>query len=101
MADLCKILNNFKNSGTVIKMATGGDPGQLTRRQIALLASAIATDKMESIAEGYMNIRPETVKNIWQENQGKAEAFNRAVIICWANQNPKNQVQVCWFHFNS
>ena len=68
--------------------------GRLTNRQIARLGAAISADNMESIAEGYMNIEPETVKNIWRENQGKAGAFNRAVIRYWANKNPVDQVQV-------
>ena len=37
-------------------MATGGNAGQLTRRQIVRLAAAIAADNMESIAEGYLDL---------------------------------------------
>ena len=75
-------------------MATGGKSKQLTNRQIVRLAASISIDKMESIAEGYMDIDPETVQNIWRENQGKAEAFNRAIIRYWANKNPVDQVKV-------
>ena len=67
---------------------------QLTNNQIVCLAAAIAVDNMESIAERYISIAPETVKNIWIENQGKAEAFNRAIIRHWANKNPADQVKV-------
>ena len=75
-------------------MATGGKSQQLTNQQITRLAAAISADDMESIAEGYMDISPETVKNIWRENQGKAEAFNRAIIRHWANKNLADQVNV-------
>ena len=75
-------------------MATGGeDPGQLTRKQIVRLAASISADNMQSIAEGYMDISPETIKNI-RRDASNAEAFNRDVIRHWANKNPDNQVQV-------
>ena len=74
---------------------------QLSNNQIVRLAAAISADNMESIAEGYMNIAPERVKNIWIENQGKAEAFNRAIIRLWANTNPADQVAVSWFRLLS
>ena len=35
--------------------------GRLTNRQITRLGAAISVDNMESIAEGYMDIDPETV----------------------------------------
>ena len=79
-------------------MATGGKSQQLTNRQVTRLGAAISVDDMESIAEAYMDISPETVKNIWRENQGKAEAFNRAIIHLWANRNPADQVEVSLFH---
>ena len=44
------------------------DGGQLTKRQITRLGAAISIDNMESIAEGYMDIYPETVKNIWRRD---------------------------------
>ena len=68
-------------------MATGGESGLLTNRQIVRLAAAISADDMASIAEGYMNITHETIKNLQYENRGKAQAFNRAVIRHWANKN--------------
>ena len=74
-------------------MAAGG-ADQLTRRQIVRLASAISADNMESIAEGYLDVSNETLKNLWRENQGKAEAFNRDIIRYWSHKNPENQVQV-------
>ena len=69
-------------------MATSGEPpGHVTRKQIVRLAAAISADTMESIAEGYMDICNEAVKNIWRENQGKAEAFNRDVLRHWTNKH--------------
>ena len=75
-------------------MAASRDPDQLTRRQIVRLASAISADAMESIAEGYMNLSSETLKNLWRENQGKAEAFSREIIRHWIYKNPDDQVKV-------
>ena len=75
-------------------MATGGIPEQLTNRQIVRLAAAISADNMTSIAEGYMDINPEIVKNI-RRNEGDSEAFNRAILRYWMNKNPNNQVKVC------
>ena len=77
-----------------------GHSERLTNRQIVRLAAAISTDNLESIAEGYMGIEPETVKNLQDENRGKAQAFNRAILRYWANKHPENQVQVGWTHFN-
>ena len=75
-------------------MAARRDPDQLTRRQIVRLASAISADAMESIAEGYMNLSSETLKNLRRENQGKAEAFSREIIRNWTYKNPDDQVKV-------
>ena len=68
-------------------MATGGKSEKLTNRQIASLAAAISANNMTSIAEGYMDIDNETVKNIWC-NEGDSEAFNRAILRYWANKHP-------------
>ena len=76
-------------------MASKLGKGQLlTRKQIVSLAAAISADNMAAIAEGYMDISNETVKNLQYENRGQAEAFNREVIRLWKNQNPHDQVQV-------
>ena len=75
-------------------MASAEDSGQLTQKQIVRLAAAISVDNMASIAEGYMDISDETIKNTWRENQGKAQAFNRDIIKYWANKNPEDQIQV-------
>ena len=76
-------------------MATGaGDRERLTPRQIVRLAAAISADNMAAIAEGYMDISDETIKNKKFENKDNAEAFNRDIIKQWAYRNPDNQVQV-------
>ena len=81
------------------KMASGRNSEQLTNRQIVRLAAAISIDHMTSIAEGYMNIDNETVKNI-RCNEGDSEAFNRAILRYWANKHPDNQIQVGVSNFN-
>ena len=80
-------------------MATGGKSEKLTNRQIVRLAAAISIDNMTSIAEGYMDIDNETIKNI-RCNEGDSEAFNRAILWYWANKHPENQIQVGCLHFN-
>ena len=77
-----------------------GNSEKLKNRQIVRLAAAIAIDNMTSIAEGYMDIDPETVKNI-RRNEGDSEAFNRAILRHWANKHPDNQIQVGWTIFNA
>ena len=61
---------------------------------VAAAISADDMDMMESIAEGYLDLSPETVKNI-KLDASNSEAFNRDVIRCWANENAgSNQIQV-------
>ena len=74
-------------------MASKDDKHELTSRQIVRLARAISADNMASIAEGYMDISDETIKNIDRDTRG-SEAFNREIIKHWRNKNPENQVQV-------
>ena len=74
-------------------MATGEASDQLNRRQIVRLASAISAINMEAIAEGYLDINPETIKNI-RHDASNSEAFNRDVIRHWTYKNPDSQVQV-------
>ena len=68
-------------------MATSYKEGCLTQRQIVRLAVAISADNMAAIAEGYMDISNETIKNKRSENRDNAEAFNREVIRYWVNTN--------------
>ena len=74
-------------------MATGGTWEQLTREQIARLAAAIFANKMTSIAEGYMDISPEIVKNMWWD-ASNSEAFKRDILRHWAYRHPKDQIEV-------
>ena len=74
-------------------MATGGS-GQLTGSQITRLAAAISAKDMKAIAEGYLKLEAETVKNIQYENGWDAEAFTRDIIRHWRNKNPGDQVEV-------
>ena len=77
-------------------MATGGASEQLTGGQIARLAAAISGRDIGVIAEGYMNISSETVKNLLYENRGDTEAYNRHIIRTWRNKNPEHQVEVSY-----
>ena len=70
-------------------MATAEKPEQLTKRQVVRLAAAISSNDME-----YMDIDIETIKNLRDENQRSAQAFNREIKRSWACQNPQPQVQV-------
>ena len=67
-------------------MAAGGDL-TLNGKDIVELAAAIAAKDMKTIAEGYMDIASETVKNKLYENLGDTEAFNCEIIRLWANKN--------------
>ena len=72
-------------------MATEGGLGQrLTNRQIVRLAAAISANNMAAIAEGYMDISDETIKNKKYENKDDAQAFNREIIKVWVYKNSGN-----------
>ena len=60
----------------------------LTNKVIVQLAAAIAVKDMKTIAEGYLDIFPETVEHIEHENRGDAGAFNRNIIRHWMYRNP-------------
>ena len=75
-------------------MATGGNSEQLTNKQIVRLASAISAENMGSIAEDYMDISHETVKNI-RCDASNSEAFIRDIIRHWMYRNPEHQAKVC------
>ena len=79
-------------------MATSGEPAsELSPRQIVRLAAAISANNMAAIAEGYMGISDETIKNIKFENKDDAKGFNREIIKLWRNKTPDNQVTVSEF----
>ena len=66
-------------------MATGGE-SRLTTSDIANLAAAIADRNMETIAERYLGIEPETVFSL-KDVHGRREAFNREIIRIWSYKN--------------
>ena len=66
----------------------------LTPEQIVHLASAISANNMAAIAEGYLDISDEIIKNIKFETKDSAEAFNREIIKNWIYKNPENQLKV-------
>ena len=74
-------------------MASGGESGELTKKQIVRLATDISADNMAVIAEGYMDISDEMIKTL-QLEQTNDMAFSRDIITHWANQISQNQVQV-------
>ena len=78
-------------------MASACSSGEeLTSRHIVRLAAVISADNMAAIAEGYMDISDETIKNKKYENKDSAEAFNREILKNWLNRNSSpNQAQVC------
>ena len=68
---------------------------RLTNRQIAQLAEAISLPRMETIAQGYLDIDPENIITIKHENLYKAAQSNRDMVRRWAYGNPgPNQVRV-------
>ena len=76
-------------------MASDKSEGQVTPKQIVHLAAVISVQKMAAIAEGYMDISDETIKNIKFENKDDAEAVNREIIKYWLNKNSGgNQILV-------
>ena len=76
-------------------MASDKSEGQLTRKQIVRLAAVISVHKMAAMAEGYIDISDETIKNRKFENKDNAEAFNREIIKYWLNKNSgRNQIWV-------
>ena len=65
-------------------MATGGD-WTLDDSTIARLAADISINDMVTVAESYMKISPEKIKNLRDENRGSAEAVNREILRTWRN----------------
>ena len=59
---------------------------RLTTSDIANLAAAIAGRDMETTAERYLDIEPETVLSLKDEHGGR-EAFNLGIIRMWSYRN--------------
>lgn len=83
-------------------MAAVGDM-TLTDADIVALARSVSAPNMESIAEGYLGIEPETIANLKRSHREDVEGFNREIIRKWtfktANAGP-GQVQVSYFYLN-
>ena len=79
-------ISPVKTTFSSINMAAGGD-FTLNGEDVVKLAAAIAANDMKMIAEGYMDIASETIKNIQYETGWDAEALNREIIRLWANKN--------------
>ena len=71
------------------------EQGRLTNSEIVPLARDISCQNMESIALGYLGFDQEVIDSLKTAHRENTEAFNRAILCRWANQNPGNdQVQV-------
>ena len=67
----------------------------LTGYQITRLASQTRTYDMETMAERFMDISYETIKNLRYENRDNPEAFKRSLTRYWARKKSgPEQVQV-------
>ena len=90
---VCDILDVTSQKRTV-EETTKQPSGNLTPRQIVRLAAAISVETMVTIAEGYMDIKSQTIKNMQVENKDDTDAFKRGILECWRNKNSDGQVQV-------
>ena len=77
-----------------LTMITKHPSDQLIPRQIIRIAAAIKVNNMAAIAEGYLDIDDETIKNKKYENKDDTHAFNREMLKVWLCKNPHNQVKV-------
>ena len=75
-------------------MATCGNDNRLSNKQIQRLGAAISQPNMESIALGFFDIDYEIIMSARAFRGGDTQAFNRDMIVRWANRNPANQVEV-------
>ena len=66
----------------------------LTAQQLVLLANIIPVQEVLKIAEGQMNIRNSTIRNI-EYTFNNAERISQELIRTWCYKNgPQNQIQV-------
>ena len=63
-----------------------GAEGRLTNRQYTQLADAISGPNMETIAQGYLNLDPEHIISIKQNNHYNTAPSNRDMLRRWANR---------------
>ena len=60
--------------------------GRLTNKQYTQLSEAISLPRMETIAQGYLDMDPENIASIKHENFYQAAQSNRAMVRRWANK---------------
>ena len=77
-----------------LKNTTNHPSGNLTPRQIVRIAATISVNLLITIAEGYMDINDEIIKNMQVENKDDTDAFKREIIKVWRHKNPEDQVKV-------
>ena len=83
-------------------MATSGDDSKrrLSNKQVASVAEAISPKDMKTIAMGYMDINPETIETIHDENPRNLAGFKREILRIWMNRHSRgDQVKVSWIPF--
>ena len=68
-----------------------GKEDELTSPLIQQLGAAISARNMKTIAIEYFDMDHEIIDNISKINQ---EAFNRDILVHWANKNPNNKIKV-------
>ena len=65
------------------------DDGKISNKQYTKLADAISSTSMVTIAQGYLDINPENIASIKQENLNQVIPSNVAMLRRWANR-PEN-----------
>ena len=73
--------------------------GQLSHQEIQDLASAITVSDMEIIAEGYMDIDPETIKNLYSEYWKDPNTFKLEIITRWFLEDPELHQKKVFFTY--
>ena len=70
-------------------MATSGDDTkrQLTNALVTFVAEAISPKDMKTIAMGFMDINPETIETVHDENPRNLAGFKRELLRIWRNKH--------------
>lgn len=65
------------------------DDGKLSNQQIGELgaSSFISTANLESVAQRYLFLKPETLATLREEYRGNSEAYRREIFIRWKNMH--------------
>ena len=77
-------------------MAAGEASTELSQRQIARLSSRISVCDVETLAEGYMGMTAETLRDlrVRHDIETNGASYNREIFRCWAKENPGDQIKV-------